>query len=89
MALFIGNTLAKTGIFDTGDAEQAFHPWWKTIQDYVCYTAIIIGKFTAHNEHANRFSVDLSCFCKSRSNRICFLLISKWFSRLFNQYLFI
>ena len=53
MALFIGNTLAKTGIFDTGDAEQAFHPWWKTIQDYVCYTAIIIGKFIAYEEHMN------------------------------------
>ena len=45
MALFIGNSLAKSGIFNTADAEAAFHPWWKTVQDYVCYSAIIIGKF--------------------------------------------
>ena len=44
MALFIGNTLAKNGIFNTADAEAAFHPWWKTVQDYVCYSGIIIGK---------------------------------------------
>ena len=45
MALFIGNSLAKSSIFNTADAEAAFHPWWKTVQDYVCYSAIIIGKF--------------------------------------------
>ena len=44
MALFIGNTLAKNGIFNTADLEAAFHPWWKTVQDYVCYSGIIIGK---------------------------------------------
>ena len=44
MALFIGNTLAKGGIFNTADTEAAFHPWWKTVQDYVCYSAILIGK---------------------------------------------
>ena len=43
MALFIGNTLAKSGIFNTADAEAAFHPWWETVQDYVCYSAILIG----------------------------------------------
>lgn len=44
MALFIGNALAKSGILQLGEAEAAFHPWWETLQDYTCYTAIIISK---------------------------------------------
>ena len=45
MALFIGNTLARSGIFDLKEAEAAFHPWWETLNDYLCYTTIIIGSF--------------------------------------------
>ena len=65
MALFIGNTLAKNGIFNTADAEAAFHPWWKTVQDYVCYSSIIIGKlvimsliFELHH-HGTKYLSDL------------------------------
>jgi hypothetical protein len=45
MALWIGSTLAKGGIFDISETEAAFHPWWDQLQDYVTYTNIIIGLF--------------------------------------------
>ena len=44
MALFLGSSLAKNGIFNVKEAEAAFRPWWETLKDYLCYSAIIIGE---------------------------------------------
>ena len=45
MALVLGSNLAKGSIFELSDSESAFHPWWDSLQDYVMYTAIIVGTF--------------------------------------------
>ena len=42
MALKIGHAIAK-GIFDRKDTEEPFHPWWEKLQDYICYSTILIG----------------------------------------------
>ena len=43
MALKIGYAIAS-GIFNLKDAEEPFHPWWEAVQDYVCYSTILIGR---------------------------------------------
>ena len=42
MALKVGYAIAS-GIFNLKDAEEPFHPWWETLQDYICYSVILIG----------------------------------------------
>ena len=42
MALKVGYALAS-GIFNLKDAEEPFHPWWEAVQDYVCYSTMLIG----------------------------------------------
>ena len=44
MALILGSSLAKGSIFELQDYEAAFHPWWDSLQDYVMYSAIIVGE---------------------------------------------
>lgn len=44
MALILGSNLVKGSLFDLSDYESAFHPWWDSLQDYIMYTAIIVGE---------------------------------------------
>ena len=44
MALKVGYAIAKSGIFNLADTEAPFHPWWETLEDYICYTIILVGK---------------------------------------------
>ena len=45
MALKVGyEVIAKSSIFKLADAEAAFHPWWETLQDYISYGIIFVGK---------------------------------------------
>ena len=44
MALILGSSLARGSLFDLSDYESAFHPWWDSLQDYIMYTAIIVGE---------------------------------------------
>lgn len=44
MALVLGSTIAKGGIFELPEFEAAFQPWWDSLQDYLMYATIIIGK---------------------------------------------
>ena len=45
MALYLGSSLARSGLFTLSEAEAAFHPWWETVQDYVVYAMVLVGAF--------------------------------------------
>ena len=42
MALKVGHAIAS-GIFDLKETEEPFHPWWEKLQDYICYSILILG----------------------------------------------
>ena len=53
MALWVGSSMAKGGIFSLSEAEAAFHPWWDTLEDYSQFSIILVGLFaipTANNK---------------------------------------
>ena len=47
MALKVGHAIAN-GIFNLKDTEEPFHPWWESLQDYICYSTILIGRIISH-----------------------------------------
>ncbi len=44
MALHLGASLVRGGLFTLSDAEAAFHPWWETVQDYAVYAMVLVGE---------------------------------------------
>lgn len=51
MALVVGSSIAKGGIFELAEFEAAFQPWWDSLQDYLMYATIIIGKMCSLKFH--------------------------------------
>ena len=47
MALKVGHAIAS-GIFNLNETEEPFHPWWESVQDYMCYSILLLGNTTIY-----------------------------------------
>ena len=43
MALKVGYAIASARIFNLKETEEPFHPWWEALQDYMCYSILLLG----------------------------------------------
>ena len=46
MALKVGQAIVSGILFNLKDTEEPFHPWWESLQDYICYSTILIGRIS-------------------------------------------
>ena len=73
MALWIGSSMAKGGIFGLSEAEEAFHPWWDVVQDYAAFSMILTGVIWQQPVVSESFIIclkplDISCRSVCHSN---------------------
>ena len=66
----VASIVAKS-VFGHSDAENAFRPWWDTVQDHLIYGLITTGKLCIFRNIQLIFDTVKSLFLQNMGRRCC------------------
>ena len=56
----VGNALLNR-FLGTSEAEKAFQPWWDTVEDFLVYGLVLLGKHEIKKKYFSTFIVLFYC----------------------------